>query len=218
MIGYNLLDKEPSSQYVIAEAFGGEYEINVSRVYGQPLGNRARLESIQNAGTPLQVRRFEDRCLPLDQNAPIKLKLKDGRRTELATVSPAAQMKHAPVQAEARSSVFNDLRAVANPNFYGAIASGPRGGAGTPGAISEMAARDSKNKAAPTTLVQNSINAGGVSMTTQLRLSPDQRSMDMVIRPFFQAVAGCDPQPLRHPRRQLTGPRHRQNERASRFS
>jgi hypothetical protein len=187
MLGYNLTDKEPSSQYIVAQAFAGEYEINVSRVYGQPLGNRARLEIIQNAGTPQQTRRLE--IIRLDQNAPVKLTLKAGRRAELATVSPAASQRHATVRTESEMSAFNQLREVANPSYFGATS--PRGGAGTPGASmpSAMAARDSKNKA-PTTLVQNSINpvGGGVQMTTQVRLSADQRSMDMVIRPFFQSV------------------------------
>ena len=191
MIGYNLTDKAPNSQYIVAQGFSGEYEINVARVYGQPLGNRARLEIIQNAGTPEQTRRLE--IIRLDQNAPIKVRLKDGRRTDLATVSPAANQRHT-TKVERETSAFNELRSVANPNFFGAV--GPRGSAGTGGpnvpSVASLAARDSKSKAAPTTVSQNAINpvGGGVQMTTQVRLSADQRSMDMVIRPFFQSVTG----------------------------
>jgi tetratricopeptide (TPR) repeat protein len=190
MIGYNLTDKEPNSQYVVAQAFAGTYEITISRVYGQVLGNRARLEIITNAGTDQQTRRLE--VIRLDQTAMIKVTLKDGRRTELATVSPAATVRHTQASVQTAGNAFNDLRAVANPAYYG-NAGGPRGGSSSnmPNvpSVASLAAKDSKNKA-PTTLVQNSINPGngGVQMTAQLRVSADQRSMDMVIRPFFQSV------------------------------
>jgi hypothetical protein len=196
MIGYNLTDKEPNSHYVAAQALNGDYEITVERVYGQVLGNRARLEIIQNAGTEQQTRRLE--IVRLDQkNTPIKVTLKNGRRTELATVSSAAAVRHKPVSAQAKNNAFNELRAVANPSYYGAI--GPRGGAGTnmPSvpSVAEMASRDSKNKA-PTPVAQNSINpVGGVPMTAQLRMSSDQRSLDMVIRPFFNSIGGGSSRP-----------------------
>jgi hypothetical protein len=191
MIGYNLTDELPNSQYVVAQALNGEYEISVTPVYGKVLGNRARLEIIQNAGTEQQTRRLE--IVRLDQkNAPIKVMVQTGRRTELASVSPAATVRHKPAGAQAKNNVFNDLRAVANPSYYGPI--GPRGGAGTSmpsvPSIADMASRDSKNKAS-TPIVQNSINPiGGVPMTAQLRMSSDQRSLDMVIRPFFNSVGG----------------------------
>ena len=199
MIGYNLTDKDPSSQYVVAQAFSGEYEVSVSRIYGQPLGNRARLQVIQNAGTPQQTMRLE--IIRLDQNAPIKITVKDGRRTELATVSPAASRHPEAVREEQASNTFQDLRALAQPNFYGAA--GPRGGAGTPGAripsvSSPRPARDSKSSIAPTPIAQNAFippGGAGVQMTTQLRESADHRSMDVVIRPFFDAINAASNRP-----------------------
>ena len=189
MLGYNLTDKEPNSQYIAAQAFSGEYEITVSRVYGQPLGNRARLIITQNAGTKDQSRRIE--IIKLDNNAPVKINLKEGRRTDLAAVSPAARERHSPqASAEKGGSAFDDLRSVANPNYFGAVSSGPRGGAGAPNQMpSALAAKDSQNKEAASMapIAQNAVNpaGGGVQMTTQVRMSADQRSMDMVIRPFF---------------------------------
>jgi tetratricopeptide (TPR) repeat protein len=188
MIGYNLL-KTPSCQYVAAQAFSGEYEVTVTRLYGRPLNNRARLIVTANAGTKDEVRRVE--IVQLDKTTTFKVKLKDGRRTELATVSPAAQRGH-EARGQQEANAFRDLRAIANPNFYGAA--GPRGSAGTPGlttSVAAMAAKDSKNKTAPTTVMQNSINptGGAVQMTAQVRLNHDQRNYDMVIRPFFDAAA-----------------------------
>ena len=37
-------------------------------------------------------------------------------------------------------------------------------------------------------IMQNAINSGSMPLTAQMRLSGDQRSMDMVIRPFFDMV------------------------------
>src|SRR5205807_4552186 len=73
--------------YAAAEAFSGEYEISVRRLWAQPYGNRARLEIVQHAGTSQEVRRIES--VELTQGKTIKVALKDGRRTELAMVSPA---------------------------------------------------------------------------------------------------------------------------------
>ena len=192
MIGYNLLDKEPNCQYVVAQALPGEYEITVSRVYGQVLSNRARLIITQNAGMPNQSTQMK--IITLTDNAPIKISLKDGRRTELSLVSPAAQKRHsAKNDNEKAGNAFNALRSVANPNFYGAR--GPRGGMSTPGgsripSVEALAARDSKNKSG-VIVAQNVVNPsgmGGLQMTTQLRVSDDRRSMEMVIRPFFDGA------------------------------
>jgi hypothetical protein len=186
LIGYNLTDKDPSCQYIAAEAFQGEYEITVSRIFGQPLNNRARLMITQNAGMPNQSRRIE--IIRLDQNAPVKISLKQGRRTELASVSPAAEKRHV-VKEEKERSAFRDLRAVANPSFYGTTT--PRGSAGTPGMMpSALAARDSKAKAPATPIMQTAINSkNGLPMTAQMRLSGDQSTVDVVIRPFFDLIS-----------------------------
>ncbi len=38
--------------------------------------------------------------------------------------------------------------------------------------------------------MQNAVNpvGGGVQMTTQVRMNPDQRNYDLVMRPFFASV------------------------------
>ena len=133
LLGYNLTDKEPNGQYVASQAFAGDYKITVSRFYGQPLGNRARLIITQNAGSKNQSRRIE--IIRLDNNLPITLNLKTGRRTDLASIAPAAQQRHRK-QASATNDrgAFNDLRAVANPSFYAATTS-TTGGAGSPNVL-----------------------------------------------------------------------------------
>ena len=51
MLGNDL--RSPTKvNYVAAKAFSGEYTVNIQRVWGQPLGSKARLEIIQHQGTP----------------------------------------------------------------------------------------------------------------------------------------------------------------------
>jgi len=174
MIGFNLIDKEPSAQYIASQAFSGAYEITVSRVYGQPVGNRARLIITENAGTPQQTRRIE--TVEVNQKATFTINLKEGRRTELATVSPAAEQRKEKGAREERDA-FNDLRAIASANFVGATT--PRG---------SVAALASKDRAGKTPLAQNaSLPTGnGVQLATQVRPGHGG-GLDLVIRPFFQA-------------------------------
>jgi hypothetical protein len=182
--GYDLNAKTPSARYVAAEAFSGDFEISISRVYGQPLNNRARLIITQHAGTPEQSRRIE--VINVERNAVVKIQVKDGRRTELATITPAAQERQVQKSQEHEQSAFNDLRALANPSFHGAQAS--KGN--TVPSVAAMAARDAK--AAPIT--QNaSASFGGVQLMTQFRPGADERSFNMVIRPFFAANANQRP-------------------------
>src|SRR5262249_11149708 len=49
--------KKPFASYAAAQAFPGEYQITVRRIWGEPLGGRARLEIILNQGTAEEVRR-----------------------------------------------------------------------------------------------------------------------------------------------------------------
>src|SRR5438874_9489915 len=77
--------------YMAAQAFSGDYEIKVRRLFGQPLGGRAFLEIIQHFGTPKETRRLE--VIRLDQTAHVAFRLKSGRRTELASVAPAIQKR-----------------------------------------------------------------------------------------------------------------------------
>ena len=90
LMGTSLLEMSKAS-YMAAQAFSGEYEIKVRRLFGQPLGGRARLTIIQHLGTPQETQRLE--IIRLDGTAQVKFQLGSGRRTELATVAPALQKR-----------------------------------------------------------------------------------------------------------------------------
>jgi hypothetical protein len=179
--------------YTAAEAFSGEYEINVRRLWGQPYGNRARLEVIQHAGTPQEVRRIQS--IDLTQGKAIKVTLKDGRRTELAVVNPAAQArKQETAKEEHHVDPWVKLRKLAFPNFAGS--KNVSGGAASPGAVQRApilvaSPRRGKTMAineAP--LMQGAIRGSGVNLTTELRPSEDGRQFEMRMQPVFQAMGG----------------------------
>ncbi len=101
------------------------------RLWGQPYGNRARLDIVQHAGTPQEVRRIES--IDLTQGKTVKVALKNGRRTELAVVSPANQVKRQQTVKEGRATdPWVKLRRLAFPDFAGARR--VDGGVGSPGA------------------------------------------------------------------------------------
>ena len=78
----NGLSKEDLTRvsYVAAQAFSGEFHITVRRLWGQPLGGKARLEIVQHQGTPKESRQIE--TVQVDgKAATFKLTLADGRRT-----------------------------------------------------------------------------------------------------------------------------------------
>src|SRR5262249_55560756 len=53
LVGDTLAAK--SEVYYAAQAFTGEYEVTVDRVWGQPVGGKCKLEVIQHQGTPQQT-------------------------------------------------------------------------------------------------------------------------------------------------------------------
>ncbi len=182
-LGTNLTDMTRAS-YLAAQAFPGEYEISVRRLFGQPLGGRARLEIIQNLGTPQETRRLE--IVRLNRPAHIRIDIKAGRRTELATVAPPMHKK-ASAKAEAKAeNVLMKLRGFSFPEFSGSIK--VRGEVSTPGGN-----RPSLPAAAYQSQTTALGGSGGINITAQVKMSPDQRETNLVLQPVFQTVIGNRP-------------------------
>ncbi len=187
LLGTSLSDMTRAS-YMAAEAFSGEYEIKVRRLFGQPLGGKARLEIVQNLGTPQETRRLE--IIRLDQTSQVKVHVRNGRRTELASVAPVMQ-KRTETKEETAGGTVNvllKLRGMAFPAFSGAGGTA-RGGAFTPGAQAkrELPPASYKSQASPVA------GAGGVNLTAQLTVSSDQKETNLVLNPVFQTVIGNRP-------------------------
>jgi len=168
--------------YIAAQGFPGTYEITVRKLWGRPLFGRARLEIIQNLGTPKQTSRLE--MIDLNQAKPVSVRLDDGRRTELATVSPANLRKPA-AKGEAEKVVggYEQLRRLAYPETTG-------GGARNAGASVPAAARVSETIPQARTSATPSAGAG---VNLEVRMSSDQRTMNLVMQPVYQTLKNGRP-------------------------
>jgi hypothetical protein len=186
LIGNTLSDMNRAS-YVAAQAFPGEYEITVHRNWGQALGNRARLEVIQHFGSPREARRLV--LLNLDQKQIVKVTLAEGRRTTLAVVPPP-QRAETVEENERRSSVYEKLRQLVDPDY--ASAKVMRGGAYTPGAqLPTIPERNVRGKQPERRVFQTGLQAQGgqsVNMAAQARLSADQNYLRVSVTPVFQTA------------------------------
>jgi tetratricopeptide (TPR) repeat protein len=185
-----LTEPRPSATYTAAEALSGEYEVKVRRLWGRPLGDRARLEITLHKGTPQERRRLE--IVRLDKANTFKLTLQEGRRTELAQVPPPSAPRRRPNETgqpqRTAGSALLKLRDLAHADLSGAT--GPRGAACTRGAASPTAPRPPQ---AQRTVYQTgvaSLSGAGMNLTAELKMSADRREVNLVMQPVYQALAG----------------------------
>ena len=177
--------------YTAGEGFTGDYEITVRRSWGTPFGNRARLEIIQHAGTPDELRRIE--VVDLTLGKTVKLSLKNGRRTELAAITPPVETKQETARDDGPTA-WQKLRNIVSPDYAGA--KGVTGGTSGAAQLKAMTARPRnapRAKVADAPLLQTAVTGSSINMTAQLRPSEDGRSYEMVMQPIFQALAGNRP-------------------------
>src|SRR5207237_9349621 len=74
-----------SESYVAARAFSGGYQVTVERIWGQPVGGKAKVEITLHAGTTREILR--EQTVDLKSGNSFTVNLADGRRTTLADVS-----------------------------------------------------------------------------------------------------------------------------------
>ena len=75
LVGGNISDRtglEKSESYLSAQAFSGEYQIDVHRVWGKPLGDKAQLRIIQHQGTKDETERLV--TVNLNETKPVKFR------------------------------------------------------------------------------------------------------------------------------------------------
>ncbi|MFN4258536.1 MAG: hypothetical protein ACK4RK_04515, partial [Gemmataceae bacterium] len=104
-------------EYVAAQAFSGDYEVTVERIWGRPLGAKATLEIIRHQGSPQESR--ERHTLVLDNGQKLTFKLDEGRRTALASVPLTLPQRRAETQAglSAGNRSLIKLRSLVEPEF-----------------------------------------------------------------------------------------------------
>ncbi|HMF19401.1 MAG TPA: tetratricopeptide repeat protein, partial [Gemmataceae bacterium] len=194
LLANHLMDMNHVS-YQAAQAFSGEYEITVHRNWGQTIGNKARLEIIQQyVGDPAKDGDRQLITIDLSRSQTVKVKLADGRRTTLAVVPPASSQRAQTVQEEQKGpSVYSKLYGLAHADYSGAK-NETRGASWTPGARLPTGAMLAAKKQPEQTVFQTGITpmSSGADLTARAVLSADRQSVRLSVTPFFQGVTGSN--------------------------
>lgn len=201
LIGDTLND--PASSYVAAEAFTGDYEVRIRRLYGQPLGAKAKVKIIEHKGTPEQTERIE--TVVLDRDAKLHVTLDQGRRTSLAQVSPVSPTpKPEAVASRSTVSAFNKLRALSDPELV-MPESSTKGGVGSQGGTTpdtrfgSQSPGGSGNGQVAGQQGVNALGINGIDLTAQAVIEGDrdgQRYVRLSMAPVFQTVTRVTAQPV----------------------
>jgi hypothetical protein len=196
-LGRNNTNPENSETYVAAQAFSGNYKVTVERVWGEPLGGKAKLEIIQHQGTPRQTIRVVTVNLAGGNTAAVKLA--DGRRTEPASVPPpgATRRPEPPAEAASTGEVLTQLIAMTDVTDVGGGIRGDVTGFGFSAEpvkpVKPARARDEQlayqTRVAP--FVGN-----GADLTAQATIAPDGRSVRLSFNAMFDLVTRQQQQPV----------------------
>ncbi len=197
LIGDSLADPNNES-YVAAEAFSGEYDVTVRRIWGRPLGAKATLKIIQHQGTAQPRERIE--TIVFDREHKLKVVLDEGRRTSLAKVPPASVNQKPATASADRARVMNKLRAMADPDLVDS-GSGMQGGLSSPG----MSSSGSSGSRLPNVTGQGSQAfqqgifspfTNGMDLTAQAVVSDDRRYVTLSMAPVFQTATKVQSTPV----------------------
>jgi hypothetical protein len=187
-----------AESYVACEAFKGDYEITVRRVWGTPTGNKAMLQVIQNAGSKDEKVLLRE-AVVLDRNKTVKVSLDSGRRTSAAVVSSLSTLKTPEKEKDAgispEMSVFSRLRAAADSTL---VRSGAGQGAGN-GVVYGMGRPiEKKIPPAPSDIafagqpaVSNKVSSfveNALEVTTRVKVAADGKSAKVQLTPVFQGI------------------------------
>jgi tetratricopeptide (TPR) repeat protein len=177
--------------YVAAQAFSGEYEIKVRLLWGQPLGNKARLEIVRHQGTVKESRKIET----ISVDGPVvtlKVKLDDGRRTSLAVITPVEYKRtEAKTDGEKGVSTREQLRDLADP-YYTGRSGGLRGAVNRPSVLTREEAFGGTNnsKKLDNVLYQTGIAPqGGTGLSLNAQVVNTSQGPGLTINPVFQRGA-----------------------------
>jgi hypothetical protein len=189
-----------SETYVAAEGFSGDYKVWIERIWGKPLGGKAQLKIIRHQGTPNETEELITIRLTSDITAPVIVKLDAGRRTEAAYVPPPSASEPledaATASADNNDSVFNKLRALADPEVT-RLEHGIRGQVASPGRpVARQAPMSVKASEKDRTVYQNRVRsfvANSVDVTAQAVLSADRRSVRISLSPVSNTATSSKP-------------------------
>jgi hypothetical protein len=178
------LAEQNRETYVAAEAFPGEYTVTVRRIWGRPLGSKAKLVIITHQGTPEEERREE--VIRFDRTHTLKVKLAGGRRTATAKVPPEAAYRRPTTKPEpgGTGNIMTKLRDMADPEFNNTSTTG-----GIP--LARPAAAPLPGSPAGQVAFQTGVEAfgsAGVDLTARAEVSADRRYVRLSVSPVFQTL------------------------------
>jgi tetratricopeptide (TPR) repeat protein len=205
LVGDTLADFNHET-YLAAEAFSGEYEITIDRVWGHPVSEKAQLRILRHQGT--KDEREELIAVDLSDLKLIKIKLDNGRRTEAAYVPPPSSQQTPDASLVPQSQhdkILVQLRDLADPENYNYVQNrGFNGGLGSSGAAtgpSETTRSVGKiPDASPNDRVMyqtkvSSFVSNSLDVTAQAVMSADRRSVRLSIAPVFAPLPATSADP-----------------------
>jgi len=175
--------------YLAAQAFTGEYEVKVRRLWGQPLGNKARVEIIRHLGTAREARKIQT----IDLSEPVvtfKVKLDDGRRTSMAVITPVEYRRpEAKGDAAKGVSTLEKLRDLADP-YYSGQSGGLRGSINSRPTVLTREQAFGTSKKLDNVLHQTGIAPqGGTGLNLNAQVVNTNQGPGLTINPVFQRGA-----------------------------
>jgi hypothetical protein len=199
LIGNNLADRFHET-YSAAQAFSGEYQVTVRRIWGRPLGSKATLEIIEHQGTNSETRQRE--TLVFERSKDLTVVLKEGRRKSVAQVpasSTAARTPSAAVVSQNSDRILNKLRALADPeSSFGTGIQGTTVSAGQPAPFAGGVPPPARANGEQLTF-QGMVTSGvgnSVDFTTQATVSADRRYVRLSLAPVFETVTNVQSGPI----------------------
>jgi hypothetical protein len=184
LIGDTLTDLNRET-YVAAEGFSGEYQVTIRRIWGKPLGGKAKLVIITHQGTPDENR--EEKVVRFDRSHTLKVTLNKGRRKSTAAVPPPAAYQRPEEKGSGvkTSSVLVKLRDMADPEFTGGS-----GGVGSYGGVAKVGAKPLQTTK-ETDAYQGKVSPffpNNIDLAVQALVSADRRYVRLSVNPVFQTV------------------------------
>jgi tetratricopeptide (TPR) repeat protein len=202
LIGDSLADMT-SETYLAAEAFSGEYQIEIEKIWGHPLNDKVQLKIIRHQGTPEESEQLLTVEMKSRYSPRIKVKLDDGRRKETAYVAPPEAQKESepPPAAPNPDRVLHQLRVLADPEVTG-VSRGFSGGmstSGQPVLPSRIARKDAEPSPDDRTLYQTRVKPfvrNAMDVTAQAVISADRRYVRLSLSPVFNTVTAVQALPV----------------------
>jgi hypothetical protein len=170
-----------SEVYTASEAYTGSYYIMVDRVWGRPLGQKAKIVVTKHKGTPRQT--VELFTLDLTKQTSLSISLDSGQRTTLASVLPPGVPIDSTRKPEREQEVMNKLRAMTSGtlNSFGGGASSTNRDVGAEEGDAPLV--DVSLQSSITSMVP-----GGMQFRQETTVSKDGRKMQVRMAPVFSAV------------------------------